>query len=157
MRTVLMSFKPHIYEKLKTGEKIFEYRKQYSDDETIVYMYVSSPVKAITGILHLGKRIDITSWEKEYYYDDLAMQRLQKYKEKYIYAMPVISFQETSKIPLVQLQRDINKFVVPQSYYYLDNHMELYSYIQKNIDIIGDKQRNKLDNVLPANICLSYE
>lgn len=157
MRTVLMSFKPRIYEKLRSGEKIYEYRRQYCDEETMVYMYVSTPVKEIKGILHLGKRIDILSWKNEYSYDKAAMERIDNYVKTYRYGMPVISFQETSGIPLKQLQSDLEKFVVPQSYYYLDNYPDLLKYVTENIEIIGDEHINSFDGVLPDNICLSYE
>lgn len=152
-----MSFKPHIYEKLRSGEKIYEYRRQYCDEETLVYMYVSAPVKEIKGILRLGTRIDILSWKDEYSYDAAAMERLDRYLKSYRYGMPVISFQETSGIPLKKLQLDLDKFVVPQSYYYLDNFPALFKYINEEIQIIGDERVNSFDGVLPENICLSYE
>lgn len=157
MRTVLMSFKTDIYEKIKRGEKIFEYRRQYSNDETIVYMYVSSPTKAITGIVHLGKRIDLTSWEEDYFYDKAVLGRIKKYKEKYKYAMPILSFQDTNSISLKQLQDNINNFIVPQSYYYLDRNNELLSYLNDNIECLSEKKYNAFDNALPFNICLSYD
>ena len=48
MRKMLLSFKPEVYEKIKSGKKIFEHRRNFPDESIMAYMYVSSPVKAIT-------------------------------------------------------------------------------------------------------------
>lgn len=57
MRKMLLSFKPEVYEKIKSGKKIFEHRRNFPDEPIMAYMYVSAPVKAITGIVYLGKDI----------------------------------------------------------------------------------------------------
>mgnify|MGYP000204223650 CR=1 FL=1 len=51
MRTMLLSFKPEWYNRIKDGSKIFEYRRTFPDEEIMAYMYVSAPVKAIKGIV----------------------------------------------------------------------------------------------------------
>lgn len=56
LRKMLLSFKPEVYEKIKSEEKIFEHRRNFPDEPIMAYMYVSAPVKAITGIVYLGKR-----------------------------------------------------------------------------------------------------
>lgn len=56
MRRMLLSFKPRVYNKLLSGIKIYEYRKVFPDETIKAYLYVSYPVCAITGIIHLGKR-----------------------------------------------------------------------------------------------------
>lgn len=66
MRTMLLSFKPEVYEKIKAGTKIFEHRRSFPNEPIMAYMYVSSPVCAITGILYLGKRHDLKDWEQEF-------------------------------------------------------------------------------------------
>lgn len=53
---MLLSFRPDVYEKIKSGLKIFEHRRNFPDEPIMAYMYVSSPVKAITGIVYLDKR-----------------------------------------------------------------------------------------------------
>ena len=69
MRTMLLSFKPEWFNKIKDGSKIFEYRRTFPDEEILAYMYVSSPMKKIVGKIHLGRKIDINTW-KEQYKDD---------------------------------------------------------------------------------------
>ena len=54
MRTILLSFKPKWFNKIISGEKIFEYRNAFADNEVLAYMYVSTPIKQVVGILHGG-------------------------------------------------------------------------------------------------------
>ena len=65
MRKMLLSFRPEVYEKIKAGQKIFEHRRNFPDESVMAYMYVSSPVKAITGIVYLGKEhiVYSTGWK----------------------------------------------------------------------------------------------
>ena len=57
MKKLLLSFQPYWVEKIMNGEKIYEYRKRFCNEPVIAYMYVSTPVKAVTGIIHLGKSL----------------------------------------------------------------------------------------------------
>ena len=38
MKKILLSFKPYWHEKIKSGEKIFEYRKRFCDEPVMAYM-----------------------------------------------------------------------------------------------------------------------
>ena len=56
LRKMLLSFKPEVYEKIKSGEKIFEHRRNFPDEPIMAYMYVSLAestealtVQAVTG------------------------------------------------------------------------------------------------------------
>ena len=57
MKKLLLSFQPYWVEKIMNGEKIYEYRKRFCNEPVIAYMYVSTLVKAVTGIIHLGKSL----------------------------------------------------------------------------------------------------
>ena len=132
MRKMLLSFKPEVYEKIKSGGKIFEHRRNFPDEPIMAYMYVSAPVKAITGIVYLGKRHLLSDWREEFKNDIDAVTRIEKYQESYRHAMEIDEFQETTEIPLEDLRRDVPKFVAPQMYMYLDG-TELLEYIDKHI------------------------
>ena len=43
----ILSFKPEVYEKIKSGKKKFEHRRNFPDEPIMAYMYVSAPIKAI--------------------------------------------------------------------------------------------------------------
>lgn len=58
MRKMLLSFKPEVYEKIKSGKKKFEHRRNFPDEPIMAYMYVSAPIKAIKGIV---------IWERDIY------------------------------------------------------------------------------------------
>lgn len=132
MRTMLLSFKPEWYEKIKEGIKIFEYRNSFSTDEVLAYMYVSTPTKSIVGKIHLGKRMEIAAWKEEYGDDSEVMERIEDFLSKRRYVMPILSFQLTEAISLDKLREFNPKFVCPQMYYYLDNYPELFEFIKDN-------------------------
>lgn len=154
MRTMLLSFKPKVYEKILNGEKIFEHRRHFPDEPILAYMYVSKPIRAIKGIVYLNNRHILTDWEYEYSYDSAALKRIKEYKKSYQYAMEIIEFQETSEISLYDLKRDNVSFVVPQSYIYLDNRPELLKYIQSHLNINGKNIKHDFSNILSTQICV---
>lgn len=92
MRKMLLSFRPDVYEKIKSGVKIFEHRRNFPDEPIMAYMYVSSPVKAITGVVYLGKRHCLSDWMEDYKEDSNAVTRIKEYIEKYHYryAMEIV-------------------------------------------------------------------
>lgn len=104
---MLLSFKPDVYEKIKSGKKIFEHRRNFPDETIMAYMYVSAPVKAITGIVYFGKRHLLSDQKEEFKADMDAVARIEKYQESYQYAMEIDEFQETTEIPLDDLRRNI--------------------------------------------------
>ena len=57
MRTILLSFSPIYYDILKSGDKVFEYRKRFCNEKVKAYLYLGKPVQQIVGILWLDKRI----------------------------------------------------------------------------------------------------
>lgn len=81
---MLLSFRPDVYEKIKSGVKIFEHRRNFLDEPIMAYMYVSSPVKAITGVVYLGKRHCLSDWMEDYKEDGNAVTRIKEYIEKII-------------------------------------------------------------------------
>lgn len=153
MRTMLLSFKPEWYNRIKEGSKIFEYRRTFLDEEILAYMYVSSPMKMIIGKIHLGRKIDINSWKEEYKDDLEVCGRIDDFLTRHTYAMPVLSFQMTKGIDLETLRRFNPKFVCPQMYYYLENYPDLFEFIKKNAVDIGELQVNSFEHIGKEEIC----
>lgn len=153
MRKMLLSFKPEVYEKIKSGKKIFEHRRNFPDEHIMAYMYVSSPIKAITGIVYLGKRHLLSDWREEFKNDKDAVVRIEKYQELYRYAMEIDEFQETTKIPLEDLRSNVPGFVAPQMYIYLDG-TKLLKYIDKNIEILNGHLTHSFDKIVSEQICV---
>lgn len=154
MRKMLLSFKPHVYKKIYEGVKIFEHRRNFPNEPIMAYMYVSKPVRAITGIVYLSNRHVLNDWEREFSYDSQAVQRIEDYKKSYRYAMEIVEFQETNKNSLDELKMDLPNFVVPQSYIYLDNNTKLLKYIDENIVEQGKNIKHDFSIITSNQICV---
>lgn len=59
MRKILLSFKADVYQKVITGEKIYEHRKAFPNEPIEAYLYVSESVKTITGIMHFSNKMTL--------------------------------------------------------------------------------------------------
>lgn len=152
MRTMLLSFKPHVYQKILNGQKIFEHRRTFPDESIMAYMYVSKPVCTITGIIYLGKRHRLKEWLDNFKDDLDAVCRIKEYLETVNYAMEISCFQETSEIPLSELRENVDRFVVPQMYYYLDGK-PLLNYLQKNLVLKNTIIDHNFDEISSAQVC----
>lgn len=137
MKTMLLSFKPTWFEKIKDGSKVYEYRRSFAKEEVMAYMYVSTPLKMVIGKIHLGKRIDINDWKEKYKEEQDVTARIDDYLTRHRYAMPILSFQMTESISLETLREFKPDFVCPQMYYYLDNYPELFEFIENNARPVG--------------------
>ena len=84
---------PYWFEKVMSGEKIYEYRNRFPNEDIEAYIYVSAPVKAIAGIIHLGPRIEVEKWQEEFSNNAEVSERIDDYISRNKYAMPVISTQ----------------------------------------------------------------
>ena len=152
---MLLSFRPDVYEKIKSGVKIFEHRRNFPDEPIMAYMYVSSPVKAITGVVYLGKRHCLSDWLEYYKEDSNAVTRIKEYMETYHYryAMEIDSFQETSQISLDDLRENIPGFVAPQMYIYLDG-TELLEYIESNLKMTDLQVEHSFERIEAGQVCV---
>lgn len=153
MRKMLLSFKPEVYEKIKSGKKKFEHRRNFPDEPIMAYMYVSAPIKAIKGIVYLGKRHLLSDWKEEFKNDKEAVVRIEKYQELYRYAMEIDEFQDTAEISLGDLRRDIPGFVAPQMYIYLDG-TELLDYIENKIEKLDGYIDHDYSVIKSAEVCV---
>ena len=155
MRKMLLSFRPDVYKKIKSGVKIFEHRRNFPDEPIMAYMYVSSPVKAITGVVYLGKRHCLSDWMEVYKEDSNAVTRIKEYMETYHYryAMEIDSFQETSQISLDDLRENIPGFVAPQMYIYLDG-TELLEYIESNLKMTDLQVEHSFERIEACQVCV---
>ena len=152
---MLLSFRPDVYEKIKSGVKIFEHRRNFPDEPIMAYMYVSSPVKAISGVVYLGKRHCLSDWLEYYKEDSNAVTRIKEYMETYHYryAMEIDSFQETSQISLDDLRENIPGFVAPQMYIYLDG-TELLEYIESNLKMTDLQVEHSFERIEACLVCV---
>ena len=153
MRTMLLSFSADVFSKLVSGEKIYEHRKVFPSDAIEAYLYVSAPIKAVRGIMHLNNRVNIEDWRKIYSYDEADVRRIDEYLLHDRYAVEISDFQDTMSIPLEQLKKDVPGFVVPQMYYYIDDSY-LLDYLKRNLKLEGDRLVHDFSSIKSNQICI---
>lgn len=153
MKTILISFQPKWFEQIKSGEKIFEYRTQFPKEPVKAYMYVSKPVQAITGYIEFGNRLSLLDWAEEYKNDIEVYQRVEEYLKRRKYVVPILKYVDTEPIYLDELKRDLDRFIIPQSYYFLDNYIKLFDYVQERT-VFGTHQiLNSFDKIDRNKVC----
>lgn len=154
MRTMLLSLKPEIFELIRKGQKIFEYRHQFYTEAINAYLYISKPVQKIVGYIEFDKRINLEDWKEKYKNNTEISSRIGDYiSRNYKYAMPINRFRMTTEITLQDLKKDLKRFIIPESYYYLDNFEELENYIKRNIKFTGEILENNFEKIDEINIC----
>ena len=157
MKTILLSMQPFWKSKIMSGEKIYEYRSRFPKEIIKALLYVSTPVCGITGIIYLGKPILLTEWIEQYRNDSEVIHRIEEYKERNNkVAMPVLSYQETNLLTRQTLDLELEKFTVPQSFYYLREDMKLTKYLEKNIVTEGELHTNNFESINSIEICRNY-
>ena len=107
-------------------------------------MYFSKPCMEIKGIAVLGIRIEMSKVPVE---SSFYLQALHDgYKpDQYVYGMPIRSIQIAASIPFACIQSHIPNFKAPQSYYYLNNNLELLQLIENSIKTLSECANNILE------------
>lgn len=152
MRKMLLSFKSDVYDRVSAGTKIYEHRKVFPNEPIEAYLYVSSPRQVITGKIILKNKQMLDEWLTKYKDDKEVYERIEKYLLQHKCVMEIAEFQETTEIPLKKLRNDLDKFVVPQMYYYLDD-TPLLEYLENNLKMKKTHIINSFDNVDKKYIC----
>lgn len=151
---MLLSLKPEIFDLIRNGKKIFEYRHQFYTEPINAYLYISKPVQKIVGYIEFDKRIILQDWKEKYKNNIEVSNRIDDYiSRNYKYAMPINKFRMTTGISLRDLKNSLDKFIIPESYYYLDNFIDLDNYIKSNIKFTGEIVENNFQVIDEADIC----
>lgn len=153
MRTVLLSLKPEVFQNVVSGDKIYEHRKVFPDGPVIAYIYISRPVQELAGVMYLGNKKEIIEWKEIYKEDCAALERIDEYLKHYKVAMEIQKFQNTSSISLENIKKVFPNFLIPQMYYYLDEH-PLLQYLKENLVPVGDPITHTFENITSDQICV---
>lgn len=149
--TPLMSFWPDVYNRILKSEKLFEYRRIFPKNCTHAFMYVSSPVKAICGIIYFEDVYKLSDLIDSC--DEVISDRINRYLPKYQYAGSIKAVQRIKPIHLEELKLNLPNFTAPQSYLYIDNYPELKDFLLKNVKFDGQKISNIIDILTLNHIC----
>ncbi len=153
MRTMLLSFKADVFQRVVSGKKIYEHRKVFPDEPIRAYLYISHPVKAVGGIMLLSHKVSLSDWKIKYQNDKKTVERIDKYLKQHKYAMQIDEFQNTNQISLMQLRNDVPGFIVPQMYYFIDDSV-LLEYLERNLKPVGNKIKHDFKIVPSTKICI---
>lgn len=131
-RVIFLSFRPEFFRPILYGIKKYEYRKRFCNEATTAYLYLSSPIREVIGIVEFGKPLIIDELILRYSDNLKINNRLLRCKnnlEKY--AIPIESLQLfKNPIPIALLKNMFPSFSVPYSYLNLKNNMEVLNYLQ---------------------------
>lgn len=152
MRTMLLSLREDVYKRVLSGEKIYEHRKVFPDEPVKAYIYVSSPMKSICGIMHLSNKTSLNDWREQYKNDAECAKRIDEYYSQHKFGMEINRFENTNAIPLETLRKDLEKFIVPQMYYFIEDS-ELLAYLEKNLVLDGMVVTHTYENITSDMIC----
>ncbi len=138
-KLVLLSLREEYYNEMLEGTKKFEYRKKYNKYPTKAFIYISKTLKKIVAIIDFDKPVydsaeniaQISEKEKENSFNDMI-----EYigEENSGYAIPIKKITKIENITLEQLKEKINKFTVPQSFFYVNDKPELLEVLE-NLEI----------------------
>jgi predicted transcriptional regulator len=132
---IMMSLQEQYYLQIIDGTKKYEYRRLFKNYALNSFIYITSPVKLLTGYLKLGEPIIGTPKQIA----DLAesirvghgaimydyMKDLRK-----CYAIPINSiFEFEQPLALDSIKTVFPKFTPPQSYILMENYKELLDYL----------------------------
>lgn len=153
MRTMLLSLKPEVFQNVLSGKKIYEHRRVFPDEPIKAYIYISRPIQALAGIMYLGNKVNIEDWKEKYKEDVDAQIRIEDYLKHHKVAMEIQRFQNTSSIALADVKKVFPNFLIPQMYYYLDEH-PLLQYLEDNLIPIGEPITHTFENITSNQICV---
>lgn len=130
---IVLSLHPEPYERILSGEKTYEYRTRFRKRPTIAFIYVTSPVKCISGIIRFGtpliaspEEIGRIAEQQKPGNGKSVTEYLSKYNQGY--AIPIHKVIKITPVPLASLQSEFG-FTPPQAYLYLKNNRPLFDFL----------------------------
>ena len=76
-KNIFLSFRPEFFRPILYDIKKYEYRKRFCDEPTCAYLYLSSPVKKVIGIMQLGKPIHMDQIIENYDVNSVIYSRIE--------------------------------------------------------------------------------
>ena len=153
MRQILLSIKPEFIEKIFSGEKEFEFRKnRCKSDVNKIIIYSTAPVKKVVGTADIEYIIEDTPskvWERTQNKSGISYDFFNSY---YAGCTKSVAYKLTNVKKYIQ-PKDLSDFgvsVPPQSFVYLPNHdAKIIKKKFKQIDLqdtFFDSLKNDYDN-----------
>lgn len=141
IKKCLISLNIEAFNDFINGDKKFEYRRRYTNGETLAFIYVTSPIKQLRAailfdkpIINIPEKIAEIAESEHLHWKEGALEYLKGCKKGY--AIPAKKLFILEPIDLIDLRKI--GIIPPQSYVYLINEKrKLFDEIeiQQNIDI----------------------
>ena len=139
---IVLSLHPEPYERILSGEKTYEYRTQFRKRSAIAFVYVTSPVKCISGIIRFGspliaspEEIGRIAEQQKPGNGKSVIEYLSRHRQGY--AVPIRKVTEITPVPLASLQSKYN-FTPPQAFLYVKNNRPFFDFLvgQSNLEAL---------------------
>lgn len=128
-REIFLSFRPEFFRPILYGIKKYEYRKRFCQEPVTAYLYLSSTVREVIGVMELGEPLIIKDLINDIDKKTIAYSRLEECLENgEQYAIPIESLSLYKKpISIEEIKKIESSFHVPQSYLYIRKFSNLYN------------------------------
>lgn len=154
MRTILLSFDEKWYPVLKSGEKIFEHRRKFCNEEVRAFLYLGKPRQQIVAEIGLGKRELLEDWLQQYQEEKEVADRISDFMRRNKFAMKVLWFKEIEPINIIEVQELFPELKIPISFHFLDKKPDALKWLDDNKHYTGYQIENGFSNVGRDNICV---
>lgn len=155
-RKIFLSFRPEFFRPILYDIKKYEYRKRFCDEPTTAYLYLSSPVKKVIGIMELGKALHMDEIVSNYSKESDVYTRILKCLEGgEKFAIPIESFQLfKNPISIEKIKEIKNDFSVPQCYLNLENYESVLDFLESQ-PMFDIEFYNKHDMIYENNLAMT--
>ncbi len=154
MRTILLSFDEKWYPVLKSGEKIFEHRRKFCNEEVRVFLYLGKTRQQIVAEIGLGKRELLEDWLQQYQEEKEVADRISDFMRRNKFAMKVLWFKEIEPINIIEVQELFPELKIPISFHFLDKKPDVLKWLDDNKHYTGYQIENDFSNVGRDSICV---
>ena len=155
-RKIFLSFRPEFFRPILYNLKMYEYRKRFCNEPTTAYLYLSSPVQEVIGIMELGQPILTTDKINDYEKGSIVYNRISHCIEGgELFAIPIESLQLFKTPVNIQKLKNIdNNFNVPQCYLNIEKFSKVYEYL-KNQELYEKEYENSHSTLYENNFCMT--
>ncbi|MDX7985860.1 hypothetical protein FE392_00700 [Xenorhabdus sp. 12] len=135
--SIVLSLHKPAWEKILSGQKKYEFRRRFRRKRTLAFIYVTSPVKEIQGVIILDKPIEGTAKEIAELAEKAIPGNGHSVYDYFIekdfgLAIPIVNVMKLEPVSLNSL-RDKYNFFAPQFYMMLKENKSMHDELMKRI------------------------
>lgn len=154
-KNIFLSFRPEFFRPILYGIKKYEYRKRFCKEPTTAYLYLSSPVQEVVGVVEFLKPMISEELLSSYSKEDIVHTRIERSirnGEHYIIPIRSLRLFETP-ISIKELKRINPRFFIPQCYCNLENQEAIFEYL-KSKKLMNKEFEFEHSKIYEENLCV---